>query len=57
MLNIKATMEKPPGYALGLVFNPKRAGGGAEFPLECYFFALKLHDFFSSSLELNLRPF
>ena len=23
----------------------------------CYFFALKLHDFFSSSLALDLRPF
>ena len=23
----------------------------------CYFFALKLHDFFPSSLALNLRPF
>ena len=23
----------------------------------CYFFALKLHDFFPSSIALNLRPF
>ena len=48
-------------------FNPKRAGGGAEStpPFDifcyisagCYFFALKLLDFFSSSLALNLRPF
>ena len=49
--------------------NPKRAGGGVCYgirPLDifwcyisagCYFFALKLHDFFSSSLALILRPF
>ena len=38
---------------------------GAESPLDifcyisagCYFFALKLHDFFPSSLALDLRPF
>ena len=44
----------------------KEPGGGAESaPLDifcyisagCYFFALKLHDFFSSSLALDLRPF
>ena len=49
-----------------IVVNPKRAGGGAESaPLDifcyisagCYFFALKLHDVFSSSLALDLRPF
>ena len=40
-------------------------GGGGIRPLDifcyisagCYFFALKLRDFFSSSLALNLRPF
>ena len=40
-------------------------GGGIRPPLDifcyisagCYFFALKLHDFFSSSLALDLRPF
>ena len=45
--------------------NPKRAGGQNPPPLDifcyisagCYFFALKLHDFFPSSLALNLRPF
>ena len=45
--------------------NPKRAGGGGIHPLDifcyistgCYFFTLKLHDFFSSSLALDLRPF
>ena len=46
--------------------NPKRArGGGIRPPFDifcyisagCYFFALKLLDFFSSSLALNLRPF
>ena len=39
--------------------------GGQNPPLDifcyisagCYFFALKLHDFFPSSLALNLRPF
>ena len=47
-------------------FNPKRAGGGGGIrPLYifcyvsagCYFFALKLHDFVSLSLALDLRPF
>ena len=45
-------------------FNPKRAGGVESAPLDIfcyisagYFFALKLHDFFPSSLALNLRPF
>ena len=45
--------------------NPKRAGGGICPPLDifcyisagCYFFALKLHDFFPSSLALDLKPF
>ena len=46
--------------------NPKRAGGGGGIrPLDifcyisagCYFFALKLHDLFSLSLALDLRPF
>ena len=41
-------------------------GGGGILPLldifcyisaGCYFFALKLHDFFPSSLALDLRPF
>ena len=44
---------------------PKRAGGGGGIPFDifcyisagCYFFALKLLDFFSSSLALDLRPF
>ena len=48
-----------------MYFNPKRAGGGIRSPLDiflnisagCYFFALKLHDFFPSSLALDLRPF
>ena len=48
-----------------MLFNPKRAGGWNLPPLDifcyisagCYFFALKLHDFFSSSLALDLRPF
>ena len=44
----------------------KKAGGGAEsaphdifcyISAGCYFFALKLHDFFPSSLALDLRPF
>ena len=48
-------------------FNPKRAGGGGGIrpPFDifcyisagCYFFALKLLDFFPSSLALDLRPF
>ena len=47
-------------------FNPKRAGGGGIRPpfdifcyisAGCYFFALKLLDFFPSSLALDLRPF
>ena len=47
-------------------FNPKRAGGGIRPPPRdifcyisagCYFFALKLHDVFSSSLALDLSPF
>ena len=46
-------------------FNPKRAGGWNPPPLDifcyisagCYFFALKHHDFFPSSLALDLRPF
>ena len=50
----------------GGMFNPKRAGGGGIRPsldifcyisAGCYFFALKLHNFFSSSLALDLRPF
>ena len=50
----------------GIVFNPKRAGGGIRPPpfdifcyisAGCYFFALKLLDFFPSSLALDLRPF
>ena len=50
-----------------LPLNPKRAegGGGGIRPINifcytsagCYFFALKLYDFFSSSLALDLRPF
>ena len=47
-----------------VALNPKRAGAESA-PLNifcyisagCYFFALKLHDFFSSSLALDLRPF
>ena len=43
----------------------KPGGGGGIRPLDifcyisagCYFFALKLHDIFSSSLALDLRPF
>ena len=43
----------------------KEPGGGIHHPLDifyyisagCYFFALKLYDFFSSSLALDLRPF
>ena len=45
-------------------FNPKRAGGRnpqynifCYISAGCYFFALKLHDFFPSSLALDLRPF
>ena len=59
------------GWALGdenviaiRAFNPKRAGGRNPPPrlfcyisAGCYFFVLKLHDFFPSSLALNLRPF
>ena len=39
--------------------NPKRAGGRilCYISAGCYFFALKLHDFFSSSLALILKPF
>ena len=48
-----------------LYFNPKRARGWNPPPFDifcyisagCYFFALKLLDFFSSSLALDLRPF
>ena len=50
----------------GIILTLKEPGGGAESaPLDifcyisagCYFFALKLHDFFPSSLALDLRPF
>ena len=41
---------------LGLTLNPKRAVF-CYISAGCYFFTLKLHDFFSSSLALNLRPF
>ena len=51
-------------FTVDLGVNPKRAGGGRNpstffcyISAGCYFFALKLHDFFSSSLALNLRPF
>ena len=49
-----------------LPFNPKRAGGAESAPLDIFllylsrlviYFALKLHDFFPSSLALDLRPF
>ena len=48
------------------IINPKRAGGGRNPPpfdifcyisAGCYFFALKLFDFFSLSLALDLKPF
>ena len=45
------------------IFNPKRARGGRILDIfcyisaGCYFFTLKLHDFFPSSLALDLRPF
>ena len=52
-------------FVLEKYFNPKRAGGGGIRPPStffcyisagCYFFALKILDFFSSSLALDLRP-
>ena len=57
------------GKLMNVIFNPNRAGGGGQNPppppfdmfcyisAGCYFFALKLLDFFPSSLELDLRPF
>ena len=56
----------PTGVKVPWSLNPKRAGGGRNPPPStffcyisagCYFFALKLRDFFPSSLALNLRPF
>ena len=50
---------------LPIILTLKEPGAESAPPLDifcyisagCYFFALKLHDFFSSSLALDLRPF
>ena len=50
---------------LTLTLKERGGGGGIRHPLDifcyisagCYIFALKLRDFFSSSLALDLRPF
>ena len=64
-LRYKAQTSNLTGMILKTFLTLKEPGGGIRPPLDifcyisagCYFFALKLHDFFSSSLALILRPF
>ena len=61
--SLHATLPKKILHLVSLTL--KEPGGGAESTPDifcyisagCYFFALKLHDLFSSSLALDLRPF
>ena len=65
LLKIHAEIVEKKNFGQMSNLTLKEPEGGGIRPLNifcyisagCYFFALKLHDFFSSSLALNLRPF